>query len=44
VDVDCGWLVVACAGWFAWFLDAVGVVAGAFDRAWAGAFAAFGDQ
>jgi hypothetical protein len=44
VESDRGWLVVAGAGWFVGFLDAVGVVAGAFDRAGAGAFAAFGDE
>jgi hypothetical protein len=35
---------VADAGWFAGFLDAVLVVAGAFHGSWAGAFGAFGDQ
>src|SRR6266516_2672283 len=36
--------VVAGAGRFAGFLDAVAVVPGSFDGAGAGAFAAFGDQ
>ena len=44
MESDGGWVVVAGAGRFVGFLDAVTVVAGAFDRAWAGAFAAFGDQ
>lgn len=39
-----GWSFVAGAGGFAWFLDAVGVVAGAFDRAGAGMFPAGWDQ
>jgi hypothetical protein len=34
--------VVAGAGWFGGFFDAVVVVAGAFDRAGAGPFAAWG--
>jgi hypothetical protein len=42
--VDGGFAVVAGAGRFAGFLDAVAVVSGAFDRARAGAFAALGDQ
>jgi hypothetical protein len=36
--------VVAGAGGFVGFLDAVAVVAGAFDRAGAGAFPALRDQ
>jgi hypothetical protein len=44
VDVDGGWAVVAGAGGFVGFLDAVLVVPGAFDGAGAGSFAAVGDQ
>jgi hypothetical protein len=44
MDLDRGWSVVAGAGWFVEFLDAIGVVAGAFDRARAGAFAAGWDE
>jgi len=40
VQVDGRWTVVAGAGRLAWFLDGVVVVAGAFDRAGAAAFAA----
>ena len=36
MDQDGGWSIVAGAGAFAGFLDAVAVVAGAFDFAWAG--------
>jgi hypothetical protein len=44
VQVDGGFAVVAGAGGFAGFLDAVAVVSGAFDGPRAGAFAAFGGQ
>jgi hypothetical protein len=37
VDMDGGWAVVAGAGGFAGFLDAVGVVARSFDGVRAGA-------
>jgi hypothetical protein len=40
VESDGGRAVVAGAGWFGGFLDAVVVVAGAFDGAGTGAFAA----
>jgi hypothetical protein len=42
VDLDGGWLVVADAGEFVEFLDAVAVVAGAFDRSGAGSVPSFG--
>jgi hypothetical protein len=42
VDVDGGWAGVAGAGGFVGFLDAVVVVAGAFDRSWAGSVSPFG--
>lgn len=42
MDVDRGRAVVAGAGAFVGFLDAVAVVAGAFDRARAAAVAPFG--
>src|ERR1700694_2470164 len=35
---------VAGAGWFCGFFDRVAVVAGSFDRSWAGAVAAGGDE
>jgi hypothetical protein len=44
VEHDRGLPGVADAGGFPEFLDAVLVVAGAFDRSWAGAFGAVGDQ
>jgi hypothetical protein len=44
VEPDRGWLVVAGAGGFVGLFDAVAVVAGAFDCAGAGAFAASGDE
>jgi hypothetical protein len=44
VESDGGGSVVAGAGGFAGFLDAVAVVAGAFDGAGAGAFAARWDE
>lgn len=44
MESDGGWLGVAGAGRFVGFLDPVTVVAGAFDRAGAGAFPAFGNQ
>jgi hypothetical protein len=44
VESDRGWVVVAGGGGFVGFLDAVAVVAGAFDRAGAGAFPALWDQ
>ena len=43
MDLDGGWVVVADAGAFVGFLDAVAVVADAFECPWAGAVAAFGD-
>jgi hypothetical protein len=42
VEPDGGWPVVAGAGWFVGFLDAIVVVAGSFDRAGAGPFTARG--
>ena len=42
VDLDGGWAVVADAGEFVGFLDAVAVVAGAFDRSGAGPVPSFG--
>jgi hypothetical protein len=44
VEHDRGRPGVADAGGFAGFLDAVLIVAGAFDRSRAGAFGAVGDQ
>ena len=44
MESDRGWVGVAGAGWFVGLFDAVTVVAGAFDRAGAGAFSALGDQ
>lgn len=44
MESDGGWVGVAGAGRFVGFLDAVTVVAWAFDRAGAGAFSAFGDE
>jgi hypothetical protein len=44
MESDRGWLVVADAGWFVGFFDAVVGVAVAFDRAGAGAVAALGDE
>ncbi len=41
---DRGWLVVAGAGGFVGVFDPVAVVAGAFDRAGAGAFPAWWDE
>ena len=42
MDLDGGWVVVADAGAFVGFLDAVAVVAGAFDRSGATAVASLG--
>jgi hypothetical protein len=42
VEVECGWRGVADTAGFVGFLDAVTVVAGAFDGAGAGAVASFG--
>ena len=42
MDVNGGRAVVADAGRLMGFLDAVAVVAGAFDRAWAGPVPPFG--
>jgi len=44
VVVDGGWSGVSGAGGFVASFDPVAVVAGPFDRAWAGAFTAGGDQ
>jgi hypothetical protein len=44
VEVDRRRTWVAGAGGLVGLLDAVVVVAGAFDRAWAGPFAPFGDE
>ena len=43
VDSDGGWAGVAGAAGLAAFLDAVAVVADAFECPWAGAVTAFGD-
>ena len=42
MEPDGGRPVVAGAGWFGGFVDAIVVVAGAFDRAGAGPFTAWG--
>jgi len=42
MDLDGGWVVVADAGAFVGFLDAVAVVAGALDRSGAGAVTSLG--
>ena len=44
MDSGGGWSFVADAGWFVGLFGAVVVVAGAFDGAGTGAFAAFGDE
>ena len=44
VDSDGGWAGVAGAAGLAAFLDAVAVVADAFECPWAGAVTAFGDS
>jgi hypothetical protein len=44
VESDGGWVVVAGAGWFVGFLDAVSVVAWSFDGAGAAAFPTRWDQ
>jgi hypothetical protein len=44
VDSDGGWAGVAGAAGLAAFLDAVAVVADAFECPWAGAVAALGDS
>jgi hypothetical protein len=44
VQHDGGRRWVSDAGWFAGLLDSVLVVAGAFHRSGAGAFASFGDE
>jgi len=44
VDSDGGWAGVAGAAGFAAFLDAVAIVADAFECPWAGAVTAFGDR